>query len=117
MEDLTLYQYFQKYIVSKRRMPSLGDELAQDSLENYIYERPQEQPVRFSNPHPSSNPEGFFYNMLLKTVPFRLEADLLSPSNGPKLYYTECCLRKILEDEEDLEVGVRCLVGIHVLCV
>jgi hypothetical protein len=86
-------------------MSTCGQVYAQDSFGNSVQLRPADQPVRFSTLHPSTNPEGFFYNLLLKKVAFRSEAELLSSGNGPQLYYTECCLRGFIKNEEDLEVG------------
>jgi hypothetical protein len=116
-EELTMVEYFRQYTVSKEPVKSLGDVLGKDSFGNSVQKRPPDQPVRFSHPHPSSNPEGFFYNMLLKKVAFRNEDELLSPENALGLYYTECCLRKIIKDEEDLEVRaarvVLCCAGLR----
>jgi hypothetical protein len=104
-EQLTLVQYFKNFIVCRHPMSTCGEVYAQDSFGNSVQLRPVDQPVRFSTLHPSTNPEGFFYNLLLKKVAFRSEAELLSSGNGPQLYYTECCLRGFIKDEEDLEVG------------
>jgi hypothetical protein len=52
--------------------------------------------------------------MLLKFYSFRVEDELLSPENGLGLYYTECCLRGLILDEEDLEVrGVGSVRGVR----
>lgn len=104
-EELTMTEYFQKYTLHKKPLSSLGKVAGVDSFGNSVQKRPKDEPVRFSNPHPSSNPEGFFYNMLLRKVAFRNEDELLSPENEPRLYYTECCLRGLIKDEEDLEVS------------
>jgi hypothetical protein len=104
-EDLTLTKYFKQYTLNKKPLVSLGDVLGVDSFGNSVQRRAAGEPVRFSMPHPKTNPEGFFYNVLLDNVPFRLEDALLSPENGPRSYYSECCLRGLISDEEDLEVG------------
>jgi hypothetical protein len=103
-EHLTLTEYFTKYTVNKKPLVNYGKVLGKDSFGNSVQLRPEDQPVRFSSPHPGTNPEGFFYNMLLTKVAFRVEDDLLSAENGPRSYYIECCLRGFIRDEEDLEV-------------
>jgi hypothetical protein len=109
MENVTFCEYFKKYTVNKKPISRLGEVVGYDTFGNHVQERPVDQPVRFSDPHPSSNPEGFFYNILLREVCFRDERELLSPENGPKLYYTECCLRGIIKSEDDLVVSPLCV--------
>jgi hypothetical protein len=105
MEHVTFQEYFKKYVVSKTPNSRLGEVLGYDTFGHHVQGRPPDQPVRFSDPHPSSNPEGFFYNILLREVCFRDERELLSTENGPQSYYTECCLRGIIKSEDDLVVS------------
>ena len=61
---------------------------------------PQQRLVRFSDFHPAHNPEGYFYNHLLKHCIVRDEAPLLSVENNDGTYLTECRLRKIITSEK-----------------
>jgi hypothetical protein len=113
-EELTMVLYFKQYCVSKKPLEGLGPVVGVDSLGYSVQKRPPHQSVRFSTPHPSSNPEGFFYNLLLKSYSFRAEDELLSPENSLGLYYAECCWRGVIQDEEDLEVrGVSFVEGVR----
>lgn len=66
--DMTLTQYFTKYTVNKQSLPSLGAVIAKDAWGNHIQARHPDQPIRFSTFNPGTDPEGFFYNILLQQV-------------------------------------------------
>ena len=92
--------------------------MGQDNRNNYVYKRDPHHSIRFSDYHPKTNTEGFFYNLLLAKIPFRDEFELMSEANDAESFMWECRLRddpdrpagptreracKILEDEDDLE--------------
>ncbi len=55
--------------------------------------------VRFSSDNPAYKPECFFYNMLLKHVPFRNETDL---RGAQQTYFDACRARGLLADFQQL---------------
>jgi hypothetical protein len=70
-----------------------------------VYERPADQPVRFSVYNPGVQPDAFFYNVLLDYVPFTAEADLWGPDNvKTKDAFKECMRFGIITSEDDLQV-------------
>ena len=91
------------------------DLLGRDSRNNYVYKRLPNHLVRFSDYHPRTNQEAFFYNILLAKIPFRDEAELFSEANKSDSYLVECMMRddpaikppmaprKIVQDMDDLE--------------
>ena len=108
------------YEISSKALPSRAKDLVgHDSRQQYVYKRNPNHLVRFSDYHPRTNTEAFFYNLLLSKVPFRNEASLISECNTTEGYMVECMLRddpdrpiagdpnrqfkKIIEDEDDLE--------------
>ena len=74
--------------------------------------------VRFTQCNPSTDPEGFAFNILLQHVPFRSEDQgplmpdgepnhfLRSPANVSGSYFVECFVRGIWTDEADLATAV-----------
>jgi hypothetical protein len=78
-DNLTLYQYFTKYTADTDKRK--GHVIAQDMLGRWVQHRRDDQPIRFTSYSPTSGREGFFYNVLLKHVPFRDEASLMSVDN------------------------------------
>lgn len=63
--------------------------------------------VRFTDYNPKSQPEGFFYNLLLDRISFRNECELISETNCRQSYFTECIIRKIITSEDDIEEYTR----------
>ena len=63
--------------------------------------------VRFSEYSPAHNAEGFFYNVLLDTVPFDSEAQLLSEGNRSCTYREECILRGLTTSDDSVEALVK----------
>ena len=61
---------------------------------------PEARLVRFSDLHPAHNPEGYFYNLLLKFVIVRDEAQLISAKNADGSYFTECYVRGLITSDE-----------------
>jgi hypothetical protein len=86
-----------------------ADFMGRDNRQHYVYRRCSEQVVRFSEYHPNTNPEGFFYNMLLDqdACHFRAEGGLLTPNNKAGTFFNECFLRGIFKSQEDLELLVQ----------
>ena len=81
-EDMTFTNYFKRFDmerICRHNVPSFG----KDKLRFYIYETPKI--MRFINFHPTHNSDAFFFNVLIHTIPFRFENDLLSPTNNEKI--------------------------------
>lgn len=117
MRLLPAHRYLRSYEVSKKRLPKArdGDWVCQDSRLNNVYKRDDSQLIRFSDYHPKTNSEAFFYQVLLRKVAFRDEAQLISESNAYRSYLLECQIRDdpdrdgfhILHDEDDLNEFVQ----------
>lgn len=100
LEGATFTHYFKHYQVEKQ--PRKSKQLVgRDALGHYVYE--SERVVHFTDYHPSHHTEGYFYNVLLDKIPFRVENDLLSPNNHMGFYLLECRLRGFVNSEADLE--------------
>ena len=86
-----------------------NDYQGRDNRMHFVYKRPSDHIVRFTEYHPSTNPEGFFYNLLLDhdACHFRSESKLISPSNKAGTFLTECYVRGIIKSKEHLEELVR----------
>ncbi len=69
--------------------------------------------VRYTDFHPANHMEAYFYNVLLKQVPFRCEHELLSPANSDESYFTECQLRSLVTSQEDVEVHLHDYAARH----
>ena len=102
--DLTFTAYFRQFDVLTKRAPSLSAHLVgQDIHRRFVYRRPSDVIVGFSDFNPmSGDGEAFFYNVLLKTVPFHDESSLISPGNVSKTYTEECRIRGHFRDEQDV---------------
>lgn len=102
-EAIPLKQYFQNFTLTKEHKVR-STFVGKDGFGNLIYtvSEGEEHIVRFTEYHPTSQPEAFFYNILLEKVPFRCEAELLSPENVEQSYLVECKLRNIINDTHDL---------------
>ena len=99
-----LFSYFLKYEVSKKAKRGKVCK-GIDSRQHHVYERDPKDIVRFTDYHPRSNPDGFFYNLLLEKdeAHFRDELELLSNENPDGTFMTECIIRGFLESPEQLE--------------
>ena len=104
--------------MSKKKLPDTRDKdllPSRDSRQHYVYKRDNTQLIRFSDYHPKNSSEAFFYQLLLRKVPFRDEVQLISESNTCRSYLLECQLRPdpdrpgfhILHDEDDLNEFVQ----------
>ena len=86
-EDLTFTDYFKRFDMEKicqRNVPSFR----KDKFGFYIYET--HKIMRFTGFHTTHNSDALFFNILIHTIPFRNENDLLSPTNSEKIYIREC---------------------------
>ena len=59
--------------------------------------------TRFTNFHPIHNSEAFFFNVLLCTIPFRNENDLLSTTNIENSNIRECHNRGIISNVDNIQ--------------
>ena len=111
-------RYLRSYEVSKKKLPDARDKdlhPSRDSRQHYVYKRDNAQLIRFSDYHPKNSSEAFFYQLLLRKVPFRDEVQLMSEGNTSRSYLLECQLRldpdrpgfHILHDEDDLNEFVQ----------
>jgi hypothetical protein len=101
VEDLTLYEYFQSYVLRPNELKtrqSIGRDRSPKS--NYVYHAPPDYLIRFTDFHPIHQMEAYFYNVLLRRVHFRSEEELLT--RGNMSYFMECYLRRIFTDAESL---------------
>ena len=80
LESVTFSEYFKWYDLEKQEMKRPGNKTlrGQDNHGCFVYERPTKRLVRYTEYHPVHNMEGYFYNYLLSTVPFRCESQLIS---------------------------------------
>lgn len=131
LQHYTLVRYFTEFRVTKVRtrwptachymhachhcpaeqhVPTAPQEVLQsehhgtDTFGNHLYKRPDDQPIRFSVYDPAANTEAFFYNVLLRHVAFRSEAELISAGYASRTYQEECWTRAIISDDADLQV-------------
>ncbi|GFH30424.1 ATP-dependent DNA helicase PIF1, partial [Haematococcus lacustris] len=97
LQDLTFTEYFTRYELrddamqgfqdASRRVMGPGGEGVKDGRGKRLYWRCPNTPVRFSTYNPATQTEGFAYNLLLKTIPFHNESELLSAANSSNSYY------------------------------
>eukprot|EP00955_Chlamydomonas_euryale_P068154 360032-Chlamydomonas_euryale.AAC.3 len=109
LADVTCTQYFRTYDVTKKKHKR-GVDVAdpnqhKDAFGRYVYKLRGEHTklVRFSDPSPLSDPEGFFYNILLHRKPFLLESDLISTDNTSRTYAFQCYLDDYVTTVDDLQ--------------
>ena len=113
LEALSYKEYHRTYILSKdahltpasyRKIGLVGGDTQYEMLNPPL--------VRFTNFNPASEPEAFAFNVLLEHVAFRDEGQaldatssnhLLNYYNQERCYLTECILRGIIQDGDDLE--------------
>jgi hypothetical protein len=114
-ETTTFYKYFEEFVLTKQEKKSQKP-LGMDGFGNLIYTRgTSESLVRFSDFQPAHQIEGYFLNVLLQTVSFRFEADLLSPENATKSYFVECQLRGFIKDKADIEHHLQSYAERHLI--
>ncbi|KAG2439759.1 hypothetical protein HYH02_010636 [Chlamydomonas schloesseri] len=86
--------------------------LTQDK-QHRVYKLRVPRIVRFSDYNPASDPEGYFYNLLLCEQAFGKEADLISSENVSGTYFEECRLRQLVQNTSDLEVHLQSYANYH----
>lgn len=64
---------------------------------------PTHKITRFTNFHPTHNLDAFFFNILIRTIPFINENDILSPTNSEKNYICECQDRGIITNLDAIQ--------------
>ncbi|WPT15174.1 ATP-dependent DNA helicase PIF6, partial [Picochlorum sp. SENEW3] len=102
MEHITYPEYFRTYRVLKKRLQGEDLYVGQDKKNRFVYRHKCPQIVHFTNHPPTSLPEGFFYNLLLSTVSFRMEGTLLTEGS----YFKKCQALGMVDSDEDLERDV-----------
>jgi hypothetical protein len=104
LEDVTFCDYFTQYRVYDGDGTPRGGTLCGQAMNGQrVFRLSEPRMVRFTDFNPAVNPEGFFYNLLLRKVPFRHEPSLLSEDNASQTYYEECQRRALFTDMNDLE--------------
>lgn len=113
--NITLSIFFRPYLrnfkICKKKLANVPEDATvwRDENNNFVYNRVEigtPEIIRFSDYNPKSQPEGFFYNLLLEKVSFRDELKLLSSCNTAKSYQTECMIQNIINFESDIELYV-----------
>jgi hypothetical protein len=99
-ENMTFYEYFQKYELNKMIHPSF-EKYGKVSLSFIVYKN--EKLVIFIDFHLIHNSEGSFYNMLLQKKSFRDENNLLSKHDIHQSYVHECQIQGLLPNLESLQ--------------
>ncbi len=86
-----------------------GADLVGETMDkhHHVYKLCEPRIVRFSDYNPAADPEGYFYTLLLRHVPFRKEGELLSAANTSQTYFQECRLRGLVANTSDLEVHLQ----------
>jgi len=102
LEAMTLYEYFSVHLVGMHGGVNGSLYVGKDGFDNRVWYS-ESLVVRFTSFHPVYHADAFFYTVLLRKVPFRIEHSLLSSGNTSKTYFEECCLRGILTSMADLE--------------
>ena len=114
LADVPCLPYLRRYLHTTKPRKDLFSMGKDATGSRFIYDRFRDaeggdkectEIIRFTDYHPKSQPEGFFYNLLLERLAFLDEAEILSPENKRQSYQTECVLRGFIKDETDLEVG------------
>lgn len=108
-------RYLREYVASRSaQLAGHGKSVCCNPYGYHLYRRKPEEVVRFSDYHPRTHPEAFFYCLLLSKddVHFRDEErskqpgipgyGLLSDANTDGTYQTECVLRGFVKEAEDL---------------
>jgi hypothetical protein len=106
---ITFTNFFTWYDLNATEEGNMGSILGK-----YIHKRQSPKLIRFTDYHPIKDTEGYWYNHLLKSVPFTAEADLLTPESNPDgSYFHECLLRNLITSEEHLETLMQEYSDLH----
>ena len=100
METVSFNEYCEYYTTEHRKTFHC---VGVDSFSNLVYRRPTPIICRYTDCNPSTDIEGFCFNLLLEKVPFRSETELLHPRNTEGSYFAECIRRGFIKDQESLE--------------
>ena len=89
LDDTTLYEYFRNYDLHEKRLGDDQDDryCGEDDYGKHVYKRQLPIVCRFTRHNPCTETEGFFYNLLLKHVPFRSELDIQPDNNKTYLEF------------------------------
>lgn len=101
LNKVTFPDYFKGFVIRKSIVQTSDLFVGQDAFGGLVFEHPRL--VRFTDFHPASQPEAYFYGVLLRTCPFSDESELLSPENTDNSYFHECILRSIILTEAILK--------------
>ncbi len=111
--DVTFMCYFKEYTIEAKRC-NAGDYVGEDMAGKHVYRLRDRRLVRFTDYSPSSNSEGFFYQLLLSHVPFAIEADLITEGNNAEApYMYECIIRGVFNTADELEHHVNEYARLH----
>lgn len=103
-ETHTFYSYFSGHVIGQQSRVRNAEIIGQDVFGNNIFAyRDTERVVRFTDYHPVSQTEAFFFNLLLQKVPFRSETDLLTPDNHSATYFEQCIRYGLVTTIEDID--------------
>lgn len=101
LHHLTFTQFFREYITRSSFVQSSDEFVGYDAFGSLVFRH--SRLIRFTDFHPASQPEAYFYGILLNLCPFTDESDLISIENPDKSYFHECILRELIVSEADLE--------------
>jgi hypothetical protein len=104
LETMTIYEMFRKFEV-KEKASIRGRERVGSSGKWHWYRVPADELyiASFWDPYPANDPEGFFYTILLRNVPFRNESDLTLPGET----YLDACRRLPARDGVERAINSR----------
>lgn len=102
MVDVTFTDFYKLYTMQKKKLKTKSF-VGVTTFGDHIYAAPADYLVRFTDFHPSYQPEAYAYNVLLRNIPFTRETDLLSPDNNARSYVRELVLRGIIRDFNSIE--------------
>ena len=113
LDDVTLFHYFTWYTAwpaSKKvsDQSKLYRWVGEDGCARQVYRCTKPRQVMFSDFHPVTQVEAFFYTFLLQHVPFRgSEYHLLTGNNKTGSYVYECFQRGICNMDSLLDIATR----------
>ncbi|KAL0038301.1 hypothetical protein WJX77_001290 [Trebouxia sp. C0004] len=114
LKSHTFSSFYRAHIVSTSASVQNGTLVGCDIFgNNHFALQNQKSLVRFTDYHPVSQSEAFFFNILLQKVPFRDENQLLSTENSSKTYFEECYLRRTMTSAEDLNLLLQHYADYH----
>ena len=113
LKDVTFMTYFAEYDI-RAQAKGPGTHVGADMAGRQVYKLSTPQLVRFTDYDPSRNSEGFFFQLLLRHVPFETEATLVSPGNDAEQpYFYECIIRGLFTNTEELNVHLEAYAKLH----